>query len=97
MSVTNQRTGRDLTTKYATTAFGPDRETVEEAFPGDVVGLVNAAGLQLGDTLYEAGFAGSKVEFPPIPRFSPEHFVRVRLEDPLKRKQLKKGLDQLSE
>ena len=46
MSVTNARTGRDMTTKYATTAFGPDRETVDEAFPGDVVGLVNASGVQ---------------------------------------------------
>ena len=53
MTVTCDRTGRELTTKYATTAFGADRETVEEAYPGDVVGLVNATGLQLGDTLYD--------------------------------------------
>jgi peptide chain release factor 3 len=49
--------------------------------------------LRIGDSLCE----GEAVEFEGIPRFSPEHFVRVRLEDPLKRKQLKKGLDQLSE
>ena len=55
MTVTCDRSGRELTTKYATTAFGADRETVEEAFPGDVVGLVNATGLQLGDTIYDAG------------------------------------------
>ena len=59
MTVTCDRTGRDLTTKYATTAFGSDRETVEEAFPGDVVGLVNATGLQLGDTIYTGGHHGS--------------------------------------
>jgi peptide chain release factor 3 len=97
MSVTNARTSRDLTTKYATTAFGPDRETVEEAFPGDVVGLVNAAGLQLGDTLYEAGFAGSKVEFPPIPRFSPEVFATARPIDNGRFKQFRRGLAQLDE
>ena len=60
MTVTCDRTGRELTTKYATTAFGADRETVEEAFPGDVVGLVNATGLQLGDTIYAAGPTASR-------------------------------------
>jgi peptide chain release factor 3 len=97
MSVTNNRTHRDLTTKYAMTAFGPDRETVEEAFPGDVVGLVNAAGVQLGDTLYAAGYAGSSVEFPPIPRFSPEVFAKARPLDNARYKQFRKGLEQLDE
>ena len=97
MSVTNQRTGRDLTTKYATTAFGPDRETVEEAFPGDVVGLVNASGVQLGDTLFDAGYAGLAVEFPPIPRFSPEVFAKARPLDNGRFKQFRKGLAQLDE
>ena len=97
MSVTNQRTGRDLTTKYATTAFGPDRETVDEAFPGDVVGLVNASGVQLGDTLYDAGYAGLAVEYPPIPRFSPEVFAKARPLDNGRFKQFRKGLAQLDE
>ena len=97
MSVTDQRTGRDLTTKYATTAFGPDRQTVEEAFPGDVVGLVNATGVQLGDTLFDAAYAGSTVEFPPIPRFSPEVFARARPLDNGRFKQFRKGLSQLDE
>ena len=97
MSVTNQRTGRDLTTKYATTAFGPDRETVDEAFPGDVVGLVNASGVQLGDTLFDAGYAGLAVEFPPIPRFSPEVFAKARPLDNGRFKQFRKGLAQLDE
>ena len=52
MTVTCDRSGRELTTKYATTAFGADRETIEEAYPGDVIGLVNATGLQLGDTIH---------------------------------------------
>ncbi len=93
MSVTNSRTDRDMTTKYATTAFGPDRETVEEAFPGDIVGLVNASGLQLGDTLH----AGDHVQFPPIPRFAPEVFARARPLDNGRAKQFRKGLEQLDE
>ena len=97
MSVTNARTGRDMTTKYATTAFGPDRETVDDAYPGDVVGLVNATGVLLGDTLYEAGAAGSAVSYPPIPRFAPEVFARARPLDNAKFKQFRKGLEQLDE
>lgn len=93
MTATNQRTGRDMTTKYATTAFGPDRETVDEAFPGDVVGLVNATGVQLGDTLHD----GAAVQFPPIPRFAPEVFARARPLDNAKFKQFRKGLAQLDE
>ena len=93
MSVTNARTEREQTTKYATTAFGPDRETVEEAYPGDVVGLVNATGLQLGDTLH----AGDAVEYPPIPRFSPEVFATARPLDNGRFKQFRRGLAQLDE
>ncbi len=93
MTVTCDRTGRELTTKYATTAFGPDRETVEEAYPGDVVGLVNATGLQLGDTLYDA----APVTYPPIPRFSPEVFATARPLDTGRTKQFRRGLEQLDE
>jgi peptide chain release factor 3 len=82
-----------MTTKYATTAFGPDRETIEEAWPGDVVGLVNAAGVQLGDTLH----VGSPVSFPPIPRFAPEVFAKARPLDNARNKQFRKGLEQLDE
>jgi peptide chain release factor 3 len=94
MSVTCARTGRELTTKYAMTAFGAERETVEVAFPGDVVGLVNATGLQLGDTVHEAGAA---VTFPPIPRFSPEVFATARPLDTGRAKQFRKGIEQLDE
>jgi len=94
MTVTCDRTGRELTTKYATTAFGADRETVEEAFPGDVVGLVNATGLQLGDTIHTGRDA---VTFPPIPRFSPEVFATARPLDTGKTKQFRRGLEQLDE
>ncbi len=93
MTVTNSRTDREMTTKYATTAFGPDRETVDEAFPGDVVGLVNASGLQLGDTLHD----GAPVAFPPIPRFAPEVFATARPLDNGRFKQFRRGLAQLDE
>jgi len=68
-----------------------ERTEVEEAFAGDILGLWDAGVLRIGDTLSQ----DSPVEFDGIPRFSPEHFMRVRLTDTLKRKQLKKGLDQL--
>ncbi|MEO5899584.1 MAG: peptide chain release factor 3 [Ilumatobacteraceae bacterium] len=93
MSVTNSRTDREMTTKYATTAFGPDRETVDVAYPGDVVGLVNATGLQLGDTLHD----GAAVAFPPIPRFAPEVFATARPLDNGRFKQFRRGLAQLDE
>ena len=93
MSVTNSRSEREMTTKYATTAFGPDRETVDEAFPGDVVGLVNATGLNIGDTLHD----GAPVTYPPIPRFSPEVFATARPLDNGRFKQFRRGLAQLDE
>lgn len=93
MQLTVARTGRPFTTAYAHRLFGRDRETIDEAFPGDVVGLVNARDLRLGDSLYD----GEAVEFPPIPTFDPEHFVRARGRDPARFKQFRRGLAQLEE
>ncbi len=93
MVLTCERTGKPFATKYASTVFGAERTTVEEAFPGDVVGLVNAAGLIIGDSLYET----TPVSFPPIPRFSPEVFASARPLDTGKVKQFRKGLAQLDE
>ena len=93
MEAIDSRTGKSLTTKYATTAFGSDRETVEEAYPGDVVGFVNAGAVQIGDTL----FAGKPVSFPGMPRFAPEAFMTARPRDTGKYKQFRKGLAQLDE
>lgn len=73
------------------TVVGRDRETVETAYPGDVVGLVNANALAPGDTLYD----GAKVQFPPIPSFAPEHFAVVRADSAGKYKQFRKGIEQL--
>ena len=93
MVLTCDRTGKPFATKYASTVFGAERTTVEEAFPGDVVGLVNATGLNIGDSLYDE----TQVTFPPIPRFSPEVFASARPLDTGKSKQFRKGLAQLDE
>ena len=93
MVLTCERTGKPFATKYASTVFGAERSTVEEAYPGDVVGLVNATGLNIGDSLWES----TAVEFPPIPRFSPEVFATARPLDSGKVKQFRKGLAQLDE
>ncbi len=69
-----------------------ERSIVDDAWPGDIVGLYDPGKLRIGDTVS----AGKQLLFKGIPRFAPEHFVRVHLEDPLKRKSLDKGLEQLS-
>jgi peptide chain release factor 3 len=91
MVLTHAATGRPFATKYAQAMFGQERETVEVAYPGDVIGLVNAGALRPGDTLY----ASQPVEFPPIPSFAPEHFAVVRCKDAGKHKQFRRGIDQL--
>jgi len=91
MVVTHAQTQKPFTTKYALTVFGRDRETVETAYPGDVVGLVNALGLAPGDTLYK----GKKAQYPPIPAFAPEHFATLRAAFLSKYKQFRKAVDEL--
>ncbi len=91
MVLTHAATGRPFATKYAQAMFGQDRETVDEAYPGDVIGLVNATALRPGDTLYD----GVPVEFPPIPSFAPEHFAVVRGSQAGKQKQFRRGIGQL--
>ena len=93
MEVRHGRTGKTLTLTKSLQFLAQERMQIDEAFSGDVVGLWDPGVLRIGDSLCE----GELLEFDGIPRFSPEHFVRVRLADPMKRKQLKKGLDQLSE
>ncbi|MFO7547944.1 MAG: peptide chain release factor 3 [Acidimicrobiia bacterium] len=93
MSLVNHRTGRSLSTKHAHQVFGRDRETVDVAYPGDVVGLVNATDLRMGDSLSVDG----KAEFPPIPTFAPEHFRVARNLDTSRDKQFRKGISQLDD
>jgi peptide chain release factor 3 len=93
MTVTHVRTGKLIPLTRPFQFMAQQRVQVAQAFSGDVIGLWDAGALRIGDSLCE----GSSLEFEGIPRFSPEHFVRVAGADPLKRKQLKKGLEQLSE
>lgn len=93
MEARHVRTGRTLTLSRSVQFLGQERELVEEAYPGDIIGLWDPGVLRIGDSLCE----GESIEYSGVPRFSPEHFVRVRMHDPSRRKQLKAGLEQLSE
>ncbi len=93
MQVQHARTGAQMVLAKSIQFMAQERIPMDEAYAGDIVGLWDPGQLRIGDALC----GGEVVEFEGIPRFSPEHFVRVRLTDPLKRKQLKKGLEQLSE
>ncbi|HET9093693.1 MAG TPA: peptide chain release factor 3, partial [Solirubrobacteraceae bacterium] len=91
MRVTNARTGGTLALAYAHELFGQDRSTIEDAYPGDIIGIVNASDVLVGDTLY----AETPVTFPPIPSLAPEHFVTAYNRDPGRRKQFHRALEQL--
>lgn len=91
--LTHAATGKPFVTKYAQSVFGQQRSTLDDAWPGDVIGLANAAALRPGDTLYR----DIPVVYPPIPSFSPEHFAVARGTDPSKHKQFRKGIEQLEQ
>ncbi|HUG31489.1 MAG TPA: peptide chain release factor 3 [Acidimicrobiia bacterium] len=93
MTLVNHRTGQPFATKYAHQLFGKERQTVDVAYPGDIVGLVNASGLRIGDSLSSRGDA----HFPPIPTFAPEHFRMARNLDTARYKQFRKGIAQLDQ
>ncbi len=93
MKAVHQRTGREMTLANATMFLSQDRAHVEEAYPGDVIGIHNHGTIKIGDTFTES----EPLKFTGIPSFAPEHFRRVRLKNPMKSKQLQKGLVQLSE
>jgi peptide chain release factor 3 len=92
-SAQHTRTGREIRLSYSTLLMGQGREEVDEAWPGDVVGLFDPGIFRIGDTLStRGGFA-----FAGIPSFSPEHFARVQVATVERRKALEKGLAQLSQ
>ncbi len=93
MKLYQVRTKKEVVITDALTFMAGDRAQVEEAFPGDIIGLHNHGTIQIGDTFTQ----GEKMTFTGIPHFAPELFRRIRLCDPLKQKQLLKGLVQLSE
>ncbi|GGM48004.1 peptide chain release factor 3 [Longimycelium tulufanense] len=94
MVVTNAATGRPFATKYAQQVFGQQRSTLDVAFPGDVIGLVNATALRVGDTLHDGKPA---VRFPGLPSFAPAHFAVARAAELSRSKQFRKGVAQLEQ
>lgn len=93
MKMKHVRLGKDVKIADAVTFLAGDRSHVEEAISGDIIGLHNHGTIQIGDTFTE----GESLKFTGIPHFAPELFRKIRLKDPLKTKQLQKGLQQLSE
>ncbi|MEX1031979.1 MAG: peptide chain release factor 3 [Cellvibrionaceae bacterium] len=93
MKMRHVRTGKDVKIADAVTFLAGDRSHVETAISGDVIGLHNHGTIQIGDTFTE----GEPLKFTGIPHFAPELFRRIRLADPMKTKQLQKGLQQLAE
>jgi peptide chain release factor 3 len=93
MKMRHVRLGKDVRIADAVTFKAGERELVEEAVSGDIIGLHNHGTIQIGDTFTE----GEELQFTGIPHFAPELFRRIRLSDPMKSKQLQKGLQQLSE
>lgn len=93
MDVLHVRTGKTIRLRRAHRVFGQERETVDEAFPGDIVGLVNPGEFRLGDTICE----GKPLAFEPLPTFAPERFATLRCQDTSRRKQFERGLLQLLE
>ena len=92
MTVVNSRVGKPIRASRAYRFFGRDRETIEVAYAGDILGLVNPGQFAIGDTLH----TGAPVRFLDVPRFPAEHFARVRLRD-TRYKQFDEGLKQLEE
>jgi peptide chain release factor 3 len=93
MKVRHHRIGKEVSLSKAIIFMAQDRANVEEAFPGDIIGLHNHGTIKVGDTFTDKEL----LKFTGIPSFAAEHFRRVRLRSPLKAKQLEKGLMQLSE
>jgi len=93
MDVRLARTGKSLRLTKPHTFMADERSIVDDAAPGDIVGLYDPGDLRIGDTLS----TGEPVTFQGIPRFAPEHFARIKLKDPTRRKHLQTGLQQLSQ
>jgi peptide chain release factor 3 len=93
MLVHHSRLGREVRMTRPHRLFARERETIESAYPGDVIGFVNPGLFRIGDAVS----AGEPVEFERIPRFAPEYFAQLRAKDVTRQKQFQKGLAQLEE
>lgn len=98
MEVTHSRLEKKVRLSKPLNFFAQERVIIDEAWPGDIVGMLDTTGeLRIGDTLCSTDGSRKAFEYQGVPRFSPEHFAGVVIKDPMKRKQLQKGLEQLSE
>lgn len=93
MTVTHARTGKQVRLTRSQKLFARERELIEEAFPGDVIGFNNPGVFAIGDTIY----TGPKIVYPGIPSFSPEVFANLRNPNPAQGKKFQKGVAQLEE
>jgi peptide chain release factor 3 len=93
MKVRHHRTGKEISFSNATFFLAQDRTHVDEAYAGDIIGIHNHGTIKIGDTFTHR----EALKFTGIPNFAPEHFRRAVLKNPIKAKQLEKGLRQLSE
>jgi peptide chain release factor 3 len=93
MTVFHSRLGREVRMTRPHRLFARERETIDSAFPGDVIGFVNPGLFQIGDSVS----SGTPVVFDRIPRFAPEHFAMMRARVVTRQKQFQKGLEQLEE
>lgn len=93
MTVNHARTGRTVRLSRPQKLFAQDRESIDVAYPGDVIGLNNPGVFAIGDTIY----TGQKLEYEGIPCFSPELFAYLRNPNPSKFKQFRKGISELRE
>lgn len=93
MKARHIRLDREVRLSHSAQFLAQDRETVEDAYAGDIVGLSDPGLFRIGDTLT----AGKKIEFEKIPQFSPELFTRIHVSDAMKRQKLQKALKELSE
>lgn len=93
MKMKHLRLNREISASSVVTFMAHERETVEEAFAGDIIGIPNHGNIQIGDSFSE----GEALQYTGIPFFAPEMFRIVRIKNPLKMKQLQKGLQQLGE
>ena len=93
MKMKHLRINREIAASSVVTFMSHDRELVEEAYAGDIIGIPNHGNIQIGDSFSE----GEVLAFTGIPFFAPELFRSVRIKNPLKIKQLQKGLQQLGE
>ncbi|MFO8070886.1 MAG: peptide chain release factor 3 [Polyangia bacterium] len=92
MKTYHVRTGREVRLANPTQFVAQERSLVDEAYAGDVIGVFDPGIFEIGDTLT----AGSRYRFESIPSFAPEHFARLVSQDPMRRKQLTRGMEQLA-